>query len=116
METVERRRAIMRILGCRGSEIVENIAAEFGVSERTIRRDIEVLSRTEPIYTKSGRYGGGVYVMDGYRANEFYFDCDQSAVLNKLLCSAENKTKCELTCEEIVLFRQLILKHTIKAT
>lgn len=36
---------------------------EFEVSERTISRDIEELSLTKPIYTKSGRYGGGVYIL-----------------------------------------------------
>ena len=46
------------------------------VSEKTIRRDIEALSLSAPIYTQAGRYGGGVYMMDGYSVNKkqnFYF-------------------------------------------
>lgn len=66
MGTAERRHAILRVLCRRRHETLANLAAEFGVSERTIRRDIEILSLTEPLYTQPGRYGGGVYVTDGY--------------------------------------------------
>ncbi len=59
----ERRREIMKLLNRRRYEKIENIAFEFGVSERTVRRDIEILSLNEPIYTQPGRYGGGVYIV-----------------------------------------------------
>lgn len=114
METTERRRAIMRMLCRRKSEIIENIAVEFGVSERTIRRDIEALSRTEPIYTKSGRYGGGVYVMEGYHADKFYFDNAQTTVLKKLLRYAEDGKRCWLSADELILFKELIATHTVR--
>ena len=63
METTERRIAIMRILCRRRHETISNLAQEFGVSARTILRDIEMLSLSEPIYTQCGRYGR-VYVMN----------------------------------------------------
>jgi len=44
-----------------------NLAFEFGVSERTIRRDIDALSLVAPIYTQAGRYGGGVYILSDYK-------------------------------------------------
>ena len=47
-ETAERRSEIMKILCRRRSETVKNLAFELGVSERTIRRDIEILSRYIP--------------------------------------------------------------------
>lgn len=112
MGTSERRKAIMRLLCKRRFEIIENIAAEFDVSERTIRRDIEKLSLTEPIYTKSGRYGGGVYVVDGYYPDSFSFNSEQSAILNKLLRYAECNNNCVLQAEEIAVFRKLLLQHT----
>ena len=59
MGTAERRNEIMRILCRRRHESISNLADEFGVSTRTILRDIEVLSIKEPIYTQCGRYGGG---------------------------------------------------------
>ena len=64
MGTAERRTEIMRVLYRRRHEKISNLAEEFGVSVRTILRDIEVLSATEPIYTQCGRYYGGVYIMD----------------------------------------------------
>ena len=66
MEGAERRRTLMEIL-CRDRHgTIGCLARELGVSERTVRRDIERLSMKEPIYTQAGRYGGGVYVIDGY--------------------------------------------------
>ena len=65
MGTAERRTEIMRVLFRRRYEKISNLAEEFGVSTRTILRDIEVLSISEPIYTQCGRYGGGVYVSSG---------------------------------------------------
>lgn len=80
----ERRSEIMKILCRRRSETVGNLAFEFGVSERTIRRDIEVLSLSEPIYTQSGRYGGGVYVEEGYSMYRMYMTETELRVLNKI--------------------------------
>lgn len=60
MGTAERRNEIMRVLCRKRHETVLNLAKEFGVSERTILRDVVALSLTEPIYTQCGRYGGGV--------------------------------------------------------
>ena len=58
MGTTERRNEILKVLCRRGYETAGNLAFEFGVSERTVRRDIEVLSRNNPIYTKSGGHAG----------------------------------------------------------
>ena len=85
MGTAERRSQIMKILCRRRHETVRNLAAAFGVSERTIRRDIEVLSGSEPIYTQAGRYCGGVYVVEGYSIDRMYMTEEQIRVLDKLL-------------------------------
>ena len=63
---LERRQEILEVLCERRRESVENLATEFGVNERTIRRDIEYMTLSYPIYTVPGK-GGGVYVSDGYR-------------------------------------------------
>ena len=62
MRPIERRAAIFDALCIRRHDTVENLASEFGVSEKTIRRDIEELSCSYPIETVRGRYGGGVKV------------------------------------------------------
>ena len=66
MDAFYRRRKIMKYLYENKNDTISNIANRFCVSKRTIQRDIEVLSLYEPIYTRSGRYGGGVYVMEDY--------------------------------------------------
>lgn len=66
MGATERRQEIMRVLCRRRHETVKYLSFEFGVSERTILRDIEALSITEPIYTQCGRYDGCVMCGFGY--------------------------------------------------
>ena len=67
MTSFERRIIIMNILYKRKYEITENLANELNVSARTIRRDIVELSMLIPLYTKTGRYGGGIYILDRCR-------------------------------------------------
>ena len=89
MRTTERRNAILKTLCRRRYETIPNLANEFEVSERTIRRDIEVLSYTEPIYTQTGRHSGGVYVVDGYYMDRMYMTEAEVSVLCKIR-DAEN--------------------------
>ncbi len=56
MGTAERRTEIMRILCRRRHETISNLAETFGVSRRTIQRDVEILSITQPLYTQSGSH------------------------------------------------------------
>jgi len=62
----ERRMEIIEALCRRRQDTMANLAAEFGVSVRTIKNDIDILSLSYPIETIRGRYGGGVRVADGY--------------------------------------------------
>ena len=84
MGAAERRNAILRVLCRRRHETMENLAAEFGVSVRTIRRDIDVLSIDHPLYTQAGRYMGGVYVVEGYTMERMYMQDEEIDVLKKL--------------------------------
>ena len=58
MTATERRQEIMNALIQRRHETVACLAAEFGVSERTILRDIEELSLRYPLETQTGPQGG----------------------------------------------------------
>ena len=60
MTTNERREKIMRILYAKGHCTTSELAENFGVSERTVRRDIGLLSLSKPNYTKSVKNGGGM--------------------------------------------------------
>ena len=104
MGTAERRREIMKILCRRQHETMGNLASELGVSKRTIQRDIETLSISEPIYTQPGKYTGGIYVVEGYCFDRMYMSEAELEVLKKLyiattqnivLVSAEEKKSLE---------------------
>lgn len=110
MGTAERRAAIMKVLCRRRHETIHNLAAEFGVSTRTIQRDIEVLSCSEPIFTQQGKYGGGVYVMDGYSVERMYMADREIALLEKLSAAARQHAGL-LSAEEKDLLSDLILQY-----
>ena len=79
----ERQRAIIEVLKSCKHETIRNLAFEFGVSARTIRRDIDALSVTEPISTKPGCHGGVSYV--GKKQLPFqYMSEEETNVLIKL--------------------------------
>ena len=81
---LERRQEILEALSDRRSETVQNLATEFGVSVRTIKYDLEILSCSAPIYTVQGN-GGGVRVADGWYVSKRYLHDDQEALLRELL-------------------------------
>ena len=111
MGTAERRQKMMIILCRRRHETICNLATELGVSTRTIQRDIEALSETEPIYTQCGKYNGGVYVVEGYSLNRMYMGEDEIALLEKLYIAAERQTSL-LTTREKELLKSLILQYS----
>lgn len=112
MGTVERRMNLLRILCRRRHDTIPNLAFEFGVSQRTILRDIEALSATEPIYTQCGRHGGGVYVTDNYSMDRMYMRENELAVLHKLASLADKNTVCNLDEQERETLRLIILQYT----
>ncbi len=81
--TIERRQRIIEILNMRRSEKIENLAFEFDVTRRTIENDIQVLSCSYPIDTKTGPTGC-VYVQDGFDLYERYLTARQFEVLEEL--------------------------------
>ena len=81
--TIERRQRIIEILNMRRSEKIENLAFEFDVTRRTIENDIQVLSCSYPIDTKTGPTGC-VDVQDGFDLYERYLTAKQFEVLEEL--------------------------------
>jgi len=81
---LDRRQQIMEALSDRRFETIENLMAEFNVSRSTIKRDLEVLGCSVPIYTVQGN-GGGIRVADGWYAGRRYLRSEQEALLRSLL-------------------------------
>ena len=90
MTASERRNAILEVLCLRRFETVENLAFEFGVTGRTIRNDILILSLEYPIYTTKGN-GGGIHVDENYRLGKSFFKEEQQELLQRLLPTLEGK-------------------------
>ena len=82
--TTERRQLILEAISDRRHVAIAALAEDFGVSRRTVERDIEILACSYPIFTESWR-GGGVRAMDGWYVNKRYMTADQEALLRKLL-------------------------------
>ena len=81
---VERRQLVLEAISDRRTVQIESLAAEFGVSRRTIERDILALSCSYPIVTVQGG-AGGVRAMDGWYLSRRYLHDDQEALLRSLL-------------------------------
>ena len=92
MTASERRNAILEVLCMRRFDTVENLAFEFGVTGRTIRNDILILSLEYPIYTAKG-YQGGIYVDEMYRLGKSYLKDEQQELLERLLPGLDGKDK-----------------------
>lgn len=84
INTIERREAILDALCIRRKDTAENLAQEFGVSERTIRNDIVELSCSYPIEMVRGRHGGGIKVAEWFRRTVKTLNPKQAELLKRL--------------------------------
>ena len=74
--------ALLLNLQTRGGATAPALAADLGVSVRTIYRDIEQLSEAGvPVYAESGN-GGGIRLVDGYRTRLTGLDLAESEALS----------------------------------
>ena len=83
MNSAERRQAIATVLVHRRQDTMANLAAEFGVSRRTVVTDIAELTCSLPIETVRGRCGGGVRLADWYRPHRSTLSPEQAAAVRK---------------------------------
>lgn len=91
MKASERRNTIIEALIERNSDKIENLACEFSVNEKTIRRDIDELSLYYPIYTECGRYTGGVYIDPSYRMRRKFLKPEEEELLKRLAVDLNGK-------------------------
>ncbi len=91
MTASDRRAAILNTLMLRRKDTASNLAAEFGVSERTIRSDITALMCSYPIEMKQGRYDGGIEVAPWYHMDRRYLAPEQVDLLKRLAPGLDQK-------------------------
>ena len=104
MGTAERRLEIMKQL-CRERHVtMPTLAKQYNVSVRTIQRDILELTFMMPIYVKTGRYDGGVYVVDDYTMDRMYMNTAEVELLTKVKDIVSGK----LNAQENMLFEKII--------
>ena len=100
MTAAERRQAILEAIVARRHDKRENLAHEFGVSTRTIERDIAVLTLSYPIVAYPGRYGGIYLTSDTFHLNHPRPNIKEKALIEKILRSMtgeDRKTFIELS-------------------
>ena len=110
MDAATRRQEIMQFLSVRRHATIASLAQRFHVSDRTIRRDIEVLSLSEPIYTQAGRYDGGVYVLEGYRFCRSGVTALQREVIAQLLARIRDN-RCYISEAEQEILREILCQN-----
>lgn len=76
MGASERRMAIWHTLCMRRQVTIAALSEKYNVSPRTIRYDIEALSRSYPIETRAGK-NGGVKVADWFQPGEKILEPEQ---------------------------------------
>ena len=84
MSPSEGRNEILHLLCKRRHETTGNLAAEFDVSERTIRADLVILSCCYPIQAARVRFGGGIYLPDWFRMESRTLSPEQQALLIRI--------------------------------
>jgi len=110
MGAAERRLEILKYLCRYRRATMPRLAEIYGVSVRTIQRDIfeiETIFRV-PLDVRRGKYNGGIYVKNDYSFDRAYMHEDELALISKIRKIAENR----LTEQENALLSQIINTYT----
>ena len=110
MGTAERRLEILKYLCRARKSTMPKLAELFGVSVRTIQRDIlEIEAMFHiPIDVRCGKYDGGVYVVGDYSFDRAYMYDEELALLTKVHLLVKD----QLTEEESALLSQIIKTYS----
>lgn len=110
MGTAERRLEILKYLCKFRKATMPQLAEMFGVSIRTIQRDILEIEATfhVPLDVRCGKYDGGVYVIGDYSFDRAYMHEDELRLLAKI----QKLVKSQLSDNENSLLSQIIKTYT----
>ena len=113
MGTAERRLEILKFLCKYRRATMPQLAEIFGVSVRTIQRDIFEVEETfrVPLDIRCGKYDGGVFVKGDYSFDRAYMYEDELALLSKV----HGMVRGQLSENENVLFAQIIKTYSKSA-
>lgn len=103
--TIERREKIIKYICMKRNVTMQSLAEEFGVTIRTIRRDIEHLSLSYPLENLRGRYDGGVKIHSEFYLSKKYLNTEQIDLLEKL--------KQHLPTCEVVVINSILNEFTL---
>lgn len=110
MGSAERRLEILKYL-CRARHAkMTQLSEMFGVSLRTIQRDILEIESTfrVPLEIRCGKYDGGVYVLGDYSFDRTYMCDDELALLGKI----QDLVKDEISEQDNDMLKQIIKKYS----
>ena len=113
MSTVERREQLIQILVLCGKTSTRVLAEKLEVSERTVLRDIDILSGYYPISVDYGRHGG--YYITNYKV--LNLPCMKEYEINllkKITSDIDNFSNCSLTPSENQLLKNIITIYSKK--
>lgn len=110
MGTAERRLEILKYLCRYRQATMPQLSEKFGVSVRTIQRDIFEIEATfhVPLDIRCGKYDGGVFVKGDYSFDRSYMNQDEL----ELLAKVHGLVKKELSDKENALLSQIINTYT----
>ena len=112
MGTAERRLEMLKYLCKVRKTTMPQLAEKFGVSIRTIQRDILEIEATfyVPLEITAGKYGG-ISVIGNYSFDRMYMCAEEIA----LLCKLQEIAKEQLNSRENILLSQIIKNYSKSA-
>ncbi|MBO5849988.1 MAG: HTH domain-containing protein [Paludibacteraceae bacterium] len=111
LNAVERRERLLQILALRGRSTFRALSEELGVSERTIMRDVDVLSTYKPVSVISGKHGG-VFISDYSSFYNFSMKSYEIDLLQKIIADMETHSCCSLSKSEIQLLKDIVASYS----
>ena len=110
MGTAERRLEILKYLCKVRNATMPQLANMFGVSVRTMQRDILEIETTfhVPLDVRCGKYDGGVFVIGDYSFDRAYMYDEELSLLSKV----QELVKDQLSEQENALLSQIIKIYT----
>lgn len=93
MGTAERRLEILKYLCKYRRATMPHLAEIFGVSVRTIQRDIYEIEATfhAPLDVRCGKYDGGIYVLGDYSFDRIFMCEEEISLLTKIRSLVSNQ-------------------------
>ena len=107
MSSTERREKLIRYLCMNDRMKSKELARKLEVSDRTILRDVSLLSRSKPITATTGK-DGGIYITDRKKINLLYLKNHEIDLLHKIYSNPNVPIKNLLSAEEMKLLEDII--------